>query len=620
MLGFKASFFQNAFGGQRRFAGVRFFKIYGGPLLSGLLLGLSFVPFPFFTLFFALIPLWLFIYRQSSWKKLLIACLLCQFVSAFTGFNWMIYTFHHFGGMNWYVSAILLAGFCFLPSLSVTAAGLMWFFVVRKSPVPLPVSARLLLFPLFFSLFHSLLPGVFPWNMGYPWLWGGMPGAQTAELWGFRFLHTLFYVFNLLLMIVFKHCDFARLGTKIGAFLSLKPFGATPLKPQNKTKSPVFFPRGLWKRLFRPLATFRKNSGNAGAGQAKGAFLDSIGKKALLTALLLFAGLNGLGLLLKKRLATPDRLLQALVVQNNIGSTAYLDPKPFKTRQKKALHISKSLTFRAVFHYAKHKSQREGIGFILWPEGAYPYPIPKSATQEKPLSRMVRSLKIPLVTGGTSQDAGRYANSLFVFDREGQILQPVYDKIKLLIFGEYFPGMRRFPFLRKLFPYFGAEMTPGKEVQTLPLEGVFLGWQICYEGLFDSLSRRLAQKGAQVLVNVTNDSWYGSWQEPYQHLTMSLARAIEIRRPLIRATNTGRSAVIQADGQLIPLEGGAGKFSPMNKAWFQLYKIPYYSKPPKSLFVSWGYYINEIFLTALAFLIIALLFLPSARQGKRKQR
>ena len=91
----------------------------------------------------------------------------------------------------------------------------------------------------------------------------------------------------------------------------------------------------------------------------------------------------------------------------------------------------------------------------------------------------------------------------------------------------------------------------------------------------------MAQKQAQVLVNITNDSWYGSWQEPYQHLTMSLARAIEIRRPLIRSTNTGYSSLIHADGTV-------GKISPLNKRWFNLYKIPYYSQPPKTLFMTWG--------------------------------
>ena len=109
-------------------------------------------------------------------------------------------------------------------------------------------------------------------------------------------------------------------------------------------------------------------------------------------------------------------------------------------------------------------------------------------------------------------------------------------------------------------------------------------------------------KGAQVLLNVTNDSWYGSWQEPWQHLYMSLARAVETRRPLIRGTNTGLSTVIQANGNIM-------KISPLNKEWTHLYSIPYREKPQDTLFMSWGFYINEIFLLLLSFLGFAATFI-----------
>ena len=125
------------------------------------------------------------------------------------------------------------------------------------------------------------------------------------------------------------------------------------------------------------------------------------------------------------------------------------------------------------------------------------------------------------------------------------------------------------------------------------LEGTLLGLQICYESLFDKITRRIAQEKAQVLINVTNDSWYGSWQEPWQHLVMNLARAVEVRRPLVRATNTGFSTVIQSDGTVM-------KQSPLNKPWVYLYEIPYDENPPTTLFMSWGFYINELFLFFLA--------------------
>ena len=518
-----------------------FLNTYKLPLLSGVLFGCSFIPFPFFLFFFSLVPLWLFIYQQSSFKRVLIACILCQFLSTLIGFNWMIYTFHNFGEMNWFVSFILLCLFSLVMNFYVTFSGCLWFLLVKKSPYPLSVSVKLILFPLIFSLLHSLTPTMFPWNMGYTWLWGGLFGAQTAEIWGFRFLNTLFYVFNLLFLILCKHR------------------------------------------------------------------FDSIGKRALVGAVALFAFLNLFGFYLKKRLPPTNHFLNVIVVQQNIGSIAHLDSKSFSQSKRRALYTLRTLTYRAFSKYAKSKKSREEIDFIIWPEGAYSYTINKRARREGILSRMTKRMQVPLITGAMSRQGSSYGNSLVAFDRKGNILKPIYDKVKLLIFGEYFPGMDSFPFLRKLFPYFGSNFSPGKNIQVQELEGVFFGWQICYEGLFDQISREQAQKKAQVLVNITNDSWYGSWQEPYQHLMISFARAIETRRSLIRSTNTGYSGVIHFDGTISPL-------SPLNKAWFQLYKVPYYKKAPKTLFMSWGYYINEMFLLALFSFVLLWNFLYTKRK------
>ena len=518
---------------------LSFFKIYHKALLSGLLLGLSFVPFPFFALFFALVPLWLFLFEQKSLKRVIIGGILCQFLATLIGFHWILFTFHDFGNMSWFVSSILLLLFCCFIHLYICISGVCWFFITQKASFPLPVAAKLLFFPLIFSLLHALIPMLFPWNMGYPWLWGGMWGAQTAELWGFRFLNTLFYIFNLFFLVLYRHR------------------------------------------------------------------FDRTGKQALTGALLLFVFLNILGLYLKKRLPQPDKFLNVIVIQNNIGSVSHPQSK---MSAQKAFQISKNLTYKSILKNAKTLEKRKNIDFILWSEGAYPYPIDIHNNKEKRLSDFVQITKIPLVTGGISKARKNYGVSLFAIDRKGNIVKPVYNKVKLLAFGEYFPGINTFPVLKKIFSYFGSNFTAGKSVQVQELEGARLGWQICYEILFDKFSRELSQKEAQVLVNITNDSWYDSWQEPWQHLTISFARAIEVRRPLLRATNTGRSGLIHFDGTV-------DKISQMDKPWFHLYKIPYYKNPPKTLFMSWGYYINEMFLFFLVLLIGFFIFKPSTKKG-----
>jgi apolipoprotein N-acyltransferase len=147
-----------------------------------------------------------------------------------------------------------------------------------------------------------------------------------------------------------------------------------------------------------------------------------------------------------------------------------------------------------------------------------------------------------------------------------------YRKTMLLAFGEYLPGAHLFPALTKWFPR-TADFARGRGPQVKSFRGLTLGPQICYEGLFPGFSRSLADQGAQLFVNVTNDSWFGTWSEPYQHLSMTLARGIEFRLPVIRSTNTGISTVMLASGTILDR-------SPLHREWFHGYDVPYRKEPP----------------------------------------
>jgi apolipoprotein N-acyltransferase len=104
--------------------------------------------------------------------------------------------------------------------------------------------------------------------------------------------------------------------------------------------------------------------------------------------------------------------------------------------------------------------------------------------------------------------------------------------------------------------------------------------------------------GAQFIVNATNASWYGSWQEPYQHLYMTLARAVEFRRPLIRATNTGISTVVLASGEIL-------EKSPIYEEWTKLYNVPYLKKPPATFYQYWFWLVPGLLWFSLSVLIIS---------------
>ena len=122
------------------------------------------------------------------------------------------------------------------------------------------------------------------------------------------------------------------------------------------------------------------------------------------------------------------------------------------------------------------------------------------------------------------------------------------------------------------------------------------GPQICYESLFPKFARSLSDLGAQFTVNATNDSWYGTWQEPYQHMYMTLARGVEFRRPVLRATNTGISTVSLASGEVLEM-------SPMNQAWTKLYHVPYITKPGSTFYQEWFYLVPVLLWSALFILL-----------------
>ena len=152
---------------------------------------------------------------------------------------------------------------------------------------------------------------------------------------------------------------------------------------------------------------------------------------------------------------------------------------------------------------------------------------------------------------------GRLYNSaaLYVRDAEAKDLQ-VYDKVHLVPFGEFIPGDELFPALKSLAPV--GSCTPG-ELRLLDFRGVKLGPAICFEDTDSAQMRRLAEKGAQVLVFVTNDSWFANSCEAVQHAWQSVARAIETGLPVVRVGNSGVTGVVEPSGAAKWLTDSAGR-------------------------------------------------------------
>jgi apolipoprotein N-acyltransferase len=187
---------------------------------------------------------------------------------------------------------------------------------------------------------------------------------------------------------------------------------------------------------------------------------------------------------------------------------------------------------------------------IIWPESMYPFGVPEPMRQlpwpSIPGTHNVYWL-IGALTYSGEGSARQVFNSALLLAPDGRILGR-YHKQQLLAFGEYIPLQRYLPLLRHISPTIG-NLTPGPGgIVTLP-NGVGLGPLICYEDIVPDLGRQAVRQGAQVLVNLTNDMWFGRTRAPYQHRALAAFRAVENRVYLVRVTNTGLTSIIDALGR-----------------------------------------------------------------------
>jgi apolipoprotein N-acyltransferase len=190
---------------------------------------------------------------------------------------------------------------------------------------------------------------------------------------------------------------------------------------------------------------------------------------------------------------------------------------------------------------------------VVWPESPAPFVEGEPRFQQS-MASLARSVSSPLIVGGLGGDflgennTWRYFNSAIVIGADGERVGR-YDKIHLVPFGEYIPFKDLLFFAHKLTGRV-SEFTRGTDRKVFRLNGRHYGIFICYEAVFADEVRHFAELGAEVLVNISDDGWYGDTSAPWQHLNIARMRAIENRRWLLRCTNNGVTAVIDPYGRV----------------------------------------------------------------------
>jgi apolipoprotein N-acyltransferase len=497
---------------------MRFIKALWLPIVAGLMIGTSYIPFAPWAIFFGLTPLFLFWAQTKTPGRAFFAGWLTQFILNLIGFHWIAYTAIEFGHFPVWGGVLTLLGFAAVAHLHYPVAG--WLAVKARNRLKVHSLWFFATCAVFFAIIERLTPMIFPWHLGYPWLWAGLPGAQFADVIGFEGLNIFTIIVN------------AMIACAI--FLG------------------VMHPSGE-KRKHKALAMI------AGA-----------------VAIVVALNLAGLGRAEKWK--HTDQSLKILTVQGNIGNFDKLMAE--QGRNFRTPIVSKFLDLTQ-----KGLTEHPETEIVLWPETAFPdvldipYQNDPSAVR---LRKFVIDHKMPLLTGSYSYEASSKTtyNGFFFVNAFGVTPEEPYRKSILLVFGETFPFSDYIPYMEKLFPDLGSfGRGKGPTIMTIGAGNRLIkyGPQICYEGLYPWFTVELAKKGAQVLGNVTNDSWFGKDFEPQQHLYMTLARAIEVRRPLIRSTNTGITTGITAAGEIL-------QKSPQNQEWEGLFEIPYMSNPPHTFF------------------------------------
>lgn len=493
------------------------YGLHWAMVLSTLLTALAFQPWDFsFFIWFSLTPWFWVLHRTPTPRKAFLRGVWLSVLWTVFGFSWVTYSLHQFGQVPWplcIVMLLLLGTFCQPQHLIFSP---LWWLIHRKKKLSEQSLSRSLLTALTLSLLYTgldaFVPKMFHDTLGHT-QYLATHIRQLADLGGTHLITFLIVLFN------------------YSVWLLLEEFIEK-------------------RRRFKALGT------------------HAIAPVLLSSCLLILASLYGYfrNSTVQEAIRSPRSTVQLAAIQANIGD---FDKVAAESGVRGAV-------FRIIRSYTSLSDQALQLKpqpeAIIWPETAYPstYRTPVTRLEilmDRRVSSWVKTRDVPLWFGGYDKDPliGKDFNSLFfLYPQPRTDIQPgypneandleIYHKHILLLFGEYIPGADTFPFIKKLFPQVGHfGRGPGPETfnaKTSRNRIIRVSPMICYEALFPDFAIQAARQGSELFLNITNDSWFGPWAEPHQHLAQTVFRSIETRIPQLRSTNTGITTLIYPDGTM----------------------------------------------------------------------
>ncbi len=469
-----------------------FFLSFWPALLSGLLLFLSFPTIDLYPLaWVSLVPLLVSLYGAEK-RQALSSGFIFGIVYFFSTTYWIYHSIHHYGSIPFIPSLVIVLLLCLCLSVYTAVFSLLFSQTIARTNLP-----ALIVAPAFWTTLEFVRSYAFT---GFPWSSLGysqhafLPMIQIADITGIYGISFLIVSFS---------------GAIADAFLLRRRMEDRPL-----------FSR-----------------------------LPTLSGFAVLAAVLLLSLAYGMARLMDEQ---PGTTVKVSLIQGNIEQDMKWNP----SYQKQVLSVYLDLTRTAVRNDTPH--------LVIWPETALPFIFMADRKPTEDFLAFQRQMNAYLLFGSilesrpkgddTSVDRkSTFTNSAVLLTRDGKVSY-IYDKIHLVPFGEYVPLRSLLFFIDKLVYGIGDYVPGESHTRAITPFGSF-GVHICYEIIFPGLVRKSYPHGGDFIVTVTNDAWFGRTNGPYQHFSMAVFRAVENRKPVVRAANSGISGFIDSRGRIVKTIG-----------------------------------------------------------------
>ena len=454
---------------------------------SGLAMGLAFPKFDSGLLaWVALVPLF-YLIEGESMRRVFGWAYLQGFASYLVQLYWIPIPLHDFADVRMRYAIFPMLALAGIVAVNTAVAIWAGEFVARRTRIPTVVTMPVAWTAV--EWFRTYVPVAFPWNLlGYT-AYHNLELIQFAEFTGVYGISALIVFFNAVVYVVIFRRGGYRLQT-----ISLSTLTAMMI---------VLVAFGAWR------INNLKNAPSVGS-------------------------------------------FKVAMVQGNIPQSLKWDPKFLPDSYK-------------IYQEETADAAKHGVDLVVWPEAAaaflfqpddqYPVELASDAEYRTALLTLAKDQRAAILFGAPAlaRADGRlgFYNRAYLISANGQgEVDAHYDKIELVPFGEYVPARAILGyFVNRVVEGFG-DLIPGSEQTLFDFKGAKLGILICYESIFPDLTRREANEGADVLVNITNDAWYGESSAPYQVLAMAALRSVETKIPMVRVANTGFTALIEPSGQI----------------------------------------------------------------------